>query len=93
MLTLSFLHNFAPKKIKPKTMDRKQEHSQEITLFISFQDPIFKQRNTPHRKPCVQKFSTKKFYTEEIMSVTAVPKVTSNSLCGYSRTKFMSKII
>ena len=45
----------------------------EITLFISFQDPIFKQRSTPHRKPCVQKFSTKKLYTEEIMSVSAVP--------------------
>ena len=50
----------------------------EITLFISFQDPIFKQRSTPHRKPCVQKFSTKKVYTGEIMSVSAVPNAESN---------------
>ena len=84
MLTLSFIHNFAPKKTKPKTMDRKRDNSihRKITLFISFQNPIFKQRNTPHRKPCVQKFSTKKLSSDEIMSVTAVPKVTSNSLCG-----------
>ena len=74
MLTLSFIHNFAPQKIKPKTMDRKTKAAKSIhrniTLFISFQDPIFKQRSTPHRKPCVQKFSTKKLYTEEIMSIS-----------------------
>ena len=73
MLTLSFIHNFAPKKIKPKTMDRKAKTFtfNNITLFISFQDS--KQRSTPRRKPCVQNFSTKKLYTEEIMSVSAVP--------------------
>ena len=60
-------------------MDRKTEkHSQEITLFISFQDPIFKQRSTPHRKPCVHKFGTKKLYTRAIMSVSAVPNAESN---------------
>ena len=50
----------------------------EITLFISFQDPIFKQRSTPHRKPCVHKFGTKKLYTGVIMSVSAVPNAESN---------------
>ena len=33
----------------------------------------FQAKKHPHRKPCVQKFSTKKLYTEEIMSVSAVP--------------------
>ena len=93
MLTLSFIHNFAPKKIKPKRMDRKTKaFTEKLPCSFLFQDPIFKQRNDPHRKPCVQKFSTKKLYTEEIMSVSTVPKVTSNSLCGQSQTKFMSKI-
>ena len=72
MLTLSFIHDFAQKKKKTlsrKLWTEKQKHSQ---------DPIFKQRNTPHRKPCVQKFSTNKFYTEEIMSVSAVPSEESN---------------
>ena len=50
----------------------------KITLFISFQDPIFKQRSTPHRKPCVHKFGTKKLYTGVIMSVSAVPNAESN---------------
>ena len=59
MLTLSFIHNFAPKKFKPKTMDRKTK-AFTGKLFISFQDPIFKQRGTPHRKP----FSTKKLYKQ-----------------------------
>ena len=45
----------------------------KITLFISFQDTIFKQRSTPHRKPCVRKFGTKKLHTGVIMSVSAVP--------------------
>ena len=71
MLTLSIIHNFAPKNIKPKTRDRKTKAFTGI--LYSFQDPIFKQRSTPHREPCVQKFSTKKLYTEEIMSVSAVP--------------------
>ena len=73
MVTLSFIHNFAPKNgQKNKSIQRK------ITLFISFQDPIFKQRNTPHRKPCVQRFCTKKLYTGEIMSVSALPNAESN---------------
>ena len=50
----------------------------KITLFISFQDPIFKQRSTPHWKPCVHKFGTKKLYTGVIMSVSAVPNAESN---------------
>ena len=75
MLTPSIIHNFAPKNIKPKTMDRK---TKALTgILYSFQNPIFKQRSTPHREPCVQKFSSKKLYTEEIMSVSALPnKVT-----------------
>ena len=81
MLTLSFIHNFAPEKIKPKTMDRKTKAF--ITLFISFQDPIFKQRSTTHRKPCVEIFSTKKLYTKEIMSVSTVSiNEVTRSLCG-----------
>ena len=56
----------------------KQKHSEEVTLFISFQDPIFKQKSTPHRKPCVQKFITQKLYTGEIMSVSRVPNAESN---------------
>ena len=70
MLTLSFIHNFATKKkLSRKRWTEKQKHSQEL---------IFKQRNTPHRKPCVQKFGTNKLYTEEIMSVSAVPSEESN---------------
>ena len=70
MLTLPFIHNFATeKKLSRKRWTEKQKHSQ---------DPIFKQRNTPHRKPFVQKFSTNKLYTEEIMSVSAVPSEESN---------------
>ena len=80
MLTLLFIHNFAPKKFKPKAMDRKNKSIlRKITLFISFQDLIFGQRSIPHRKPCVQKFSTKKLYTGEIMSVSAVPNAESNN--------------
>ena len=82
MLTLSFIHNFAAKKISRKRWTEKQKHSQENYPVHLLPGSNFKLRNTPHRKPCVQKFSTKKLYTEEIMSVTAVRKVTSNSLCG-----------
>ena len=42
------------------------------------QDPIFKQRSNPHRKPCLQKFSAKKLYTGKIMSVSAVSNAESN---------------
>ena len=73
MLTLSFIHNFAPKKLAENDGQKNKSIHRKITLFISFQDPIFMQRSNPHRKPCVQKFSTKKLYTEEIMSVSAVP--------------------
>ena len=63
-------------------MDRKTNIHRKITLFISFQDPIFKQRSTPplspDRKPCEQRFGTKKLYTGEIMSVSAVPNAESN---------------
>ena len=70
MLTLSFIHNFATKKkIKPKTMDRKTK---------AFTGSNFQAKKHPHRKPCVQKFSTNKLYTEEIMSVSAVPSKESN---------------
>ena len=50
----------------------------KITLFISSQDQIFKQRSTPHRKPCVQKFITEKLYKGKIMSVSVVPNAESN---------------
>ena len=71
MLTTLIIHNFAPNNIKSKTMDRKTKAF--TGMLYSFQDLIFKQRSTPNREPCVQKFSTKKLYTEEIMSVSAVP--------------------
>ena len=81
MLTLSFIHNFAPKKNYAENDGQKNKSiHRNITLFISFQDPIFKQRSTPHRKPCVQKFSTKKLYTEEIMSVSGVPNEVTHCL-------------
>ena len=44
----------------------------------AFTGSNFQERNTPHRKPFVQKFSTNKLYTEEIMSVSAVPSEESN---------------
>ena len=77
MLTLSFIHNFVAKKIKPKTMDRK---TKALTGILPCSCPSRIQFSSkeappppPHRKPCVQKFSTKKLYTEEIMSVSVVP--------------------
>ena len=74
MLTLSFIHNFAPRKIKPKTMDRK---TKAFTGKLSCSSPSSIQFSSkeapPTRKPCVQKFSTKKLYAEEIMSASAVP--------------------
>ena len=58
------------KKLSRKRWTEKQKHSQEYY-------PVHLLPSTPHRKLCVQKFSTKKLYTEEIMSVSAVPnKVT-----------------
>ena len=74
MLTISFIHNFAPQKIKPKTMDRKTKAFTGILPCLSPSRIQFSSKEAPpHRKPCVQKFSTKKLYTEEIMSVSAVP--------------------
>ena len=63
MLTLSFIHDFVPKKNKPKTMDRKTKAS----------GSNFQAKNHPPHKALCEKFSTKKLYTEEIMSVSAVP--------------------
>ena len=65
MLTLSFIHKFAAKKNNnPKTMDRK---TKAFTGKIPCSSP------STHRKRCGQKFRTKKLYTEEIMSESAVP--------------------
>ena len=38
----------------------------------------FSSKEAPHRKPCEQRFGTKKFYTGEIMSVSAVTNAESN---------------
>ena len=78
MLTLSFIDNFAPKKIKPKTKDRKTKALTGTYYTVHLLPGSNVQaRKHLHRKPCVQKTSTKKLYTEEIMSVSAVPnKVT-----------------
>ena len=82
MLTLSFIHNFAPKKISRKRQTEKQKHSQENYPVHLLPGSNFEAKKHPPRKALCTKFSTKKLCTEEIMSVTAVPKVTSNSLCG-----------
>ena len=60
MLTLSFIHNFArPKKLSRKRWTDEQKHSQEYyPVHLLPGTNIFKQRSTPHRKPCVQKSST-----------------------------------
>ena len=57
-------------------MDRKTKaFTGKNTLFASFQ---FSSKEAPHRKPCVQKFSTKKLYTGEIMHVGAAPNKENN---------------
>ena len=68
MLTLSFTRNFAPEKLSQNRWTEKQKHSQENY-------PV---HLLPDRKPCVQKLSTKKLYTGEIMSASAVPNEESN---------------
>ena len=73
MLTLSFIDNFAPKKLRRKRRTGKQKLSQEHYTVHLLPGSNFQARKRLHRKPCVQKISTKKLYTEEIMSVSAVP--------------------
>ena len=80
MLTLSFIHNFAPKKkVKPKTMDRKKKkHSQENYPVHLLLGSNFQAKKHLPEKALWQKFSAKKVCTEEIMSVSAVPNEESN---------------
>ena len=54
-------------------MDRKKKHSQEYYPVHLLPGSNFQSKKHPHRKLCVQKFSTKKLHTEEIMCVSAVP--------------------
>ena len=78
MLTLSFIQNFAPKKFRAKTMDRK---TKAFTGKLPCSSPSriqFSSEKYPHRKLCVPKFGTKKLYTGVIMSVSAVPNAESN---------------
>ena len=57
-------------------MDRK---TKTFTGKIRCSSPSnFQAKKHPHRKPFVQKFSTKKLYTGEVMHVGAVPNKESN---------------
>ena len=78
MLTLSFTRNFAQEKLSQKRWTEKQKHSQENYPVHLLPGYNFQAKRQPHRKPCVQKFSTKKLYTGEIMSASAVPNEESN---------------
>ena len=78
MLTLSFIHNFAPKNLSQKQWTEKQNHSQENYPVHLLPGSHFQAKKHPHRKPCEQRFGTKKFYTGEIMSVSAVTNAESN---------------
>ena len=79
MLTLPFIHNFAPKKFKSKTMDRKTKaFTGKVPCSSPSRIPFSSKEAQPHRKPCGQRFGTKKLYTGEIMSASAVPKAESN---------------
>ena len=65
MLTLSFIHNFAPKKIKPKTMDRKTKAFTGILPCSSPSRIQFSSKEAPPTeslvcKNLVQKKNTKK---------------------------------
>ena len=74
MLTLSIIHNFAPKKkLSRKGWTEKQKNSQEYYPVHLLPGSNFQAKKHSHREPCVQKFSTKKLYTEEIMSVSVLP--------------------
>ena len=78
MFTLSFIDNFAPKKIKPKTMDRK---TKAFTGKLPSSSPSriqFSSKEAPPTESLVCKNLKKKMYTEEIMSVTAVPNEESS---------------
>ena len=74
MLTLSFIHNFAPKKIKPKTMDRKTKAFAGILPCSSPSRIQFSSKEAPPTESLVCKnLVLKMLYTEEIMSLSAVP--------------------
>ena len=78
MLTLHSFITLLQKNLSQKQWTEKQKHSQENYPVHLLPGSIFKQRSTPHRKPCVQNFGTKKLYTREIMSISAVPNAESN---------------
>ena len=61
------------KKLSRKRWTEKQKHSQEYySVHLLPRSNCQSKRHLP-QKAFVQKFSTKKLYTEEIMSVSAVP--------------------
>ena len=81
MLTLSFTHNFAAEKLRQKRWTEKQKHSQESYPVHLLPGSSFQAKRLPpppHRKPCVQMFRTKNFYTGEKMFVSAFPNEESN---------------
>ena len=83
MLTLSFIHNFAPQKIKPKTTDRKTKAFTGILPRSSPSRIQFSSKEAPPTENLVCKnLVLKKLSTEEIMSVSTVPNEVTRSKCG-----------
>ena len=74
MLTLSFIHNFAPKQLSRKRWTEKQKHSQENYPVHLLPGSNFQAKKHPPQKA----LCAKKLYTGEIMSVSAVPNAESN---------------
>ena len=60
-------------------MDRKTEAFTGKLPCPSPSRTQFSSKETPPQKPLCEKFSTKKMYTGEIMSVSAVPNAESNN--------------
>ena len=71
-MLISFI-TLLQKKLSRKRCTEKQKHSRENYPVHLLPGYNFQAKKHPHRKPCVQKFSATKLYTEEIMSVSAVP--------------------
>ena len=79
MLTLSFIHNFAPRKFKPKTMDRKTKAFSGKLPGSSPSRIPFSSKEEPPKESLVSKDLVLKNCTRGgIMSVSAVPNAESN---------------
>ena len=79
MLTLSFIHNFPPKKFKPKAMDRKTKvFTGKLPSSSPSRIPFSSKEARPTESLVCKDLVLKKLYTGEIMSVSAVPNAESN---------------